>query len=45
MRVNAYLYGYGTAEQLQAELDGLGLSAAAQDHLVGIAPVGSCPAQ
>lgn len=42
MRVNSFLYGYGTAEQLQAELDDLGLSAVARDHLVSTSPVGAC---
>ena len=43
-RVNAYLYGYGTPEQLRAELDGLGLSAAGKDRLLTASPVGVCPA-
>ncbi len=42
-RVNAYLYGYGTPEQLRAELGGLGLSAAGQDRLLSSAPAGACP--
>ena len=33
-RVNAYLYGCGSTEQLRAELDGLGLSAAGSARLV-----------
>jgi peptide-methionine (S)-S-oxide reductase len=33
-RVNAYLYGYGSTEQLSAELDGLGLSAEGSAHLL-----------
>jgi hypothetical protein len=41
-RVNSHLYGGGTADQLQAELDGLGLSAAARDHLLSVSPVGAC---
>ncbi|OFW58170.1 MAG: hypothetical protein A2133_00675 [Actinobacteria bacterium RBG_16_64_13] len=41
-RVNAYLYGDGTAEQLQAELGGLGLSASAQEYLLSASPVGAC---
>jgi len=42
-RVNAYLYGDGTPEQLRAELDSLGLSAAGKDRLLSAAPVGACP--
>jgi methionine-S-sulfoxide reductase len=41
-RVNAYLYGEGLAEQLQAELEGLGLSEAAKEHLLAASPVGTC---
>ncbi|MBN1321924.1 MAG: peptide-methionine (S)-S-oxide reductase [Thermoleophilia bacterium] len=33
-RANAYLYGYGTLEQLRRELDGLGLSKEAGDRLL-----------
>jgi hypothetical protein len=33
-RVNGYLAGYGTRAQLEAELDSLGLSPAAQDKLL-----------
>jgi hypothetical protein len=43
MRLNSYIYGDGTPEQLQAELDGLGLSPAAQEYLVSASPVGACP--
>ncbi len=43
MRVNAYLDGFGTAEQLQDELGELGLSASAQEHLLSAAPAASCP--
>jgi methionine-S-sulfoxide reductase len=43
MRVNAYLYGEGAADQLQAEIGSLGLSAAAQAHLQSASPVGACP--
>lgn len=42
-RVNAYLYGEGTAEQLRAELDRLGLSTAGKDRLLAAAPAGVCP--
>jgi hypothetical protein len=42
-RVNVYLYGYGTPEQLRAELDGLGLSATGKDGLLAASPVGVCP--
>jgi peptide-methionine (S)-S-oxide reductase len=35
-RVNGYLDGYGTTESLQEELDGLGLSPAANEKLVNI---------
>jgi len=45
-RVNAYLYGYGSAEQLRAESDRLGLSAEGRARLLDMAgrldPVG-CP--
>jgi peptide-methionine (S)-S-oxide reductase len=41
-RVNAYVYGFGTAEQLKAELDGLGLSEAGRTHLQAASPVGAC---
>lgn len=43
MRVNAYLDGFGTAEQLQVERGELGLSAAAQEHLLSAVPGASCP--
>ncbi|MFH0915579.1 MAG: hypothetical protein V1912_03930 [bacterium] len=33
-RANGYLYGYGTIEQLQAELDSLGLSQDANENLL-----------
>jgi len=33
-RANAYLYGYGTVEQLRSELDRLGLSREAQGRLL-----------
>lgn len=33
-RANAYLYGYGSAEQLRAEADGLGLSVEGKDRLL-----------
>jgi peptide-methionine (S)-S-oxide reductase len=36
-RVNAYLYGYGSADQLQTELDGLGLSADGKARLLKVA--------
>jgi peptide-methionine (S)-S-oxide reductase len=42
-RINAYLDGYGTAEQLQAELPGLGLSARGQEHLQAASPAAVCP--
>lgn len=41
-RVNAYLYGQGSAEQLQAELDSLGLSEAGKESLLAASPVGTC---
>ncbi len=44
-RVNAYLYGYGTAEQLSAELDELGLSETGKAHLQSASPVGACPVE
>jgi len=42
-RVNAYLYGFGTAEQLTAELDKLGLSERGKEALVKAGPTGICP--
>jgi peptide-methionine (S)-S-oxide reductase len=42
-RLNAYLYGYGTPEQLRAELNGLGLSAAGEESLLSSSPAGVCP--
>jgi len=42
-RVNAYLYGFGTAEQLAAELDRLGLSEAGRQALIQSVPAGVCP--
>jgi peptide-methionine (S)-S-oxide reductase len=33
-RANAYLYGYGTAQQLLDELDSLGLSKDGKEHLL-----------
>jgi hypothetical protein len=42
-RVNAYLYGIGTAEQLSADLDGLGLSEKGKARLQSASPVGACP--
>jgi hypothetical protein len=36
-RVNAYLYGYGSAEQLQTELNNLGLSTDGKARLVKVA--------
>ena len=41
-RVNAYLYGDGSAEQLQAELDSLGLSEKGKDYLLRATPAGTC---
>lgn len=41
-RVNAYLYGCGTTEQLSAELDSLGLSEAGKTRLRTGSPVGAC---
>jgi peptide-methionine (S)-S-oxide reductase len=42
-RINAYLDGYGTNEQLRAELDSLGLSAAGKEHLLSASPAVVCP--
>ncbi len=42
-RVNAYLYGEGTAEVWDTEIDKLGLSAEALAHLQAVAPAGACP--
>lgn len=42
-RVNAYLGGSGTNEQLRAELDDLGLSASAQEQLLTASPAAACP--
>ena len=39
-RVNGYAAGYGTREQLEQELDGLGLSAAGRQVLLRLAPAG-----
>ena len=36
-RVNAYLYGYGSREQLKAELDSLGLSSEGKTRLLKVA--------
>lgn len=44
-RVNAYLYGYGTPEQLGAELDDLGLSETGKARLQSASPVGACPVE
>ncbi len=44
-RVNAYLYGFGTPERLRAELESLGLSATARDHLLSAMPAGTCPVE
>lgn len=42
-RVNAYLYGFGTAEQLAAELDKLGLSERGKEALAKAGPTAVCP--
>ena len=44
-QVNAYLYGSGTDEQLRAELNGLGLSAAAKEELLVASPTVACPVE
>jgi peptide-methionine (S)-S-oxide reductase len=44
-RVNAYLYGEGTAEVWLAEVDKLGLSTEALAHLQAVAPAGACPVE
>lgn len=41
-RVNAYLYGFGTAEQLEGELDLLGLSEEGSARLLSASPAGAC---
>jgi peptide-methionine (S)-S-oxide reductase len=41
-RVNAYLYGFGTAEQLAAEFDKLGLSEEGKARLESAGPSGFC---
>lgn len=41
-RVNAYLYGCGTAELLSADLDSLGLSEAGKARLRTGSPAGAC---
>jgi peptide-methionine (S)-S-oxide reductase len=41
-RVNAYLYGFGTADQLAAEFDKLGLSDEGKDRLESAGPSGFC---
>ena len=44
MRVNSYLDGYGTSEQVQADIDRLGLSADGQKVLLSVSHVaGGCP--
>ncbi|MCL5735946.1 MAG: peptide-methionine (S)-S-oxide reductase [Actinobacteria bacterium] len=43
MRVNAYLYGYGSAERLASEIDGFGLSEAGKARLRAASPAGKCP--
>jgi peptide-methionine (S)-S-oxide reductase len=40
-RLNGYLGGYGTLENLQAELDSYGLSEGAKDHLLNFVKVSS----
>ncbi len=42
-KVNAYLYGFGTADQLEAELGALGLSEEAKEKLRAAVPAGACP--
>lgn len=42
-RVNAYLAGFGTDQQLRAEIDRLGLSAAGRDQLLAASPAAVCP--
>jgi len=42
-RVNAYVYGFGTVEQLAAELDSLGLSDSATADLGKLKPTAACP--
>jgi len=44
-RVNAYVYGFGTVEQLAAELDSLGLSETAKAQLGKATPVAACPVE
>ena len=44
-RVNAYLAGSGTDDQLRAELDGLGLSSAGQAELLAASPTAACPVE
>jgi methionine-S-sulfoxide reductase len=44
-RVNAYLYGAGTPEQLRAELESLGLSPRGREHLQAASPAGACPVE
>ncbi len=41
-RVNAYLYGCGSVDQLHADLDSLGLSETGKAHLRTGSPVGAC---
>jgi methionine-S-sulfoxide reductase len=42
-RVNAFLDGFGTLEQLSSELGDLGLSATAQEKLLSASPAAACP--
>ena len=44
-RVNAYLYGFGAAEQRVAELDSLGLSQTAKESLGKVRSVAACPVE
>lgn len=44
-RVNAYLYGEGTAEVFRAEVNKLGLSPEAINHLQLVSPSGACVLQ
>lgn len=42
-RTNAYLYGFGTGEQVAQEIDSLGLSEEGKQVLLRAAPAGACP--
>jgi methionine-S-sulfoxide reductase len=44
-RVNAYLYGEGTSEAFETEIDRLGISPEGIAHLRSASPAGACPVE